>query len=51
MLYEFVMLGTEVGSGITASWGAVSTWVKEERTRTGENEGQNAQADHWENKS
>jgi len=43
---EFFVLGTEVGSGITASRGAVSTRVEKERTRIGENEGQNAQADY-----
>jgi len=47
---KLVVLGTEAGAGVATSWRAVQTWVQEERTRTRENEGADAQANNGENK-
>lgn len=46
-LRKLVVVGTEAGIGVAASWGAVPTRVEEERAWTGENERQDAQADYW----
>jgi len=49
MVSECDAVGTEAGTGVPASRRSVPTWVEEEGTRAGENEGENAQTDYREN--